>query len=100
MRHGPGKPRVKSTHSRRVRPYLRLRVPATLLAVEGLVAVGVGWGDAVGRHLRQDKTVGADVTGTCCSAMGMLAMGWEEHPTGQRLLLERGRCVGKSCGGR
>ena len=31
-------------------------------------------------------------------ALGMLAMEWEGHPTGLRLLLEEGRCADKGCG--
>ena len=47
-------------------------MPATLLAVDGEIgAVGVGRSDACGRHLRQDKAVGADVTGTARRRVGV-----------------------------
>ena len=47
-------------------------MPATLLAVDGGIgAVGVGRSDVCGRHLRQDKADGADVTGTARRRVGV-----------------------------
>ena len=52
-------------------------VPATLLAIVGLVAVGVGCGDTFGHHLWQDKTVSADVASTARWQVGVDQDKWQ-----------------------